>query len=56
MFLVLLNLDPTSELFHHLRIFKFTNQKLKNTPFFVILGVILYTVSKFKNPEVMEQF
>ena len=56
MFLGLLNPDLTSKLLHHLRFFKFPNLKVQNTPFFVILGVILYTVRKFKKLEVMEQF
>ena len=51
-----LNPNLTSELLHHLRFFKFPDLKVKNRPFFDILGVILYTVRKFKNPEVMEQF
>ena len=38
--------DRTSELLHHLRFFKLLNLKVQNTPFFAILGVILYTVSK----------
>ena len=29
---------------------------MQNTTFFAILGVILYTVRKFKKPEEMEQF
>ena len=56
MFLGLLNPDPTSDLLHHIRFFKFPNLKVQNTPVFAILGVILYTVRKFKKPEVIEQF
>ena len=56
MFLGLINPDPTSDLLHRDRFFKFPNLKVQNTPFFAILGVILYTVRKFKKPEVMEHF
>ena len=48
-----LNPNPTLELLHHLRFFKFPNLKVQNTQFFAILGVILYTVRKFKKPEVI---
>ena len=37
MFLRSLNPDPTSELPHHLRFFKFSNLKVQNTQFFAIL-------------------
>ena len=47
---------PTSDLLYHLRYFKFPNLEMQNTTFFAILGVILYTVRKFKKPEEMEQF
>ena len=38
------------------QLFKFPNLNVQNTLFFAILGVILYTVGKFKKPEMMEQF
>ena len=37
MFLGLLNPDLTSELLRHLSFFKFSNLKVQNRPFFVIL-------------------
>ena len=51
-----LNPNPTLELLHHLRLLKYPNLKVQKTLFFAILGVILYTVRKFKKPKVMEQF
>ena len=49
-----LNPNTTSELLHPLRLLRYSTLKVKNTPFFAILGVILYTVRKFKKPAVME--
>ena len=56
-----LNLNPTSELLHHLRFFKFHNLKVQNTPFFAILRVIPYTgnlknLRWWRNSEVVSGF